>query len=441
MDSDLTKPAATASTGDPRYGRFAATAKLLTTFLAGHGVLQALNIFTGLFLLRQLSIEGYAEYSLALAFQTTAISLTNLGLTDSIIPLVGSRAADHKLVGTYVQAARLLRTRLFLVVAPCCAGAFLLIVRGHQWTDSSVLILLFSILASLYFSVSVSCWSAPLILNRRLYDYYLGQWISSAARLGVYVLASAGNLLSAVFASLTGVASILLNGIIVKARAAEFVELPTQVDKSANREVLRCMLPMMPAALFTSFQPQVALLLVSIFGQTLQIAQIAALSRIAQLFLIFSTFSTLVVEPYIARLPPGRLLLAYIRVVGCAIFVGGILTLLSFIFPQALLWILGPKYADLDNVVGWVVLSSALSTTANVIWVMNRGRRWLFWRGSFLEISGLIVFQTAYVVMVGVRTTFSAALFMLAASGAHLVAHAYVMVYGLMKHRQLSASA
>jgi O-antigen/teichoic acid export membrane protein len=411
----------------------------LTVFIAGQGALQALNVVTGLFLVRKLDIEAFAQYSLAIAFQNTAISLTSLGLTDSIIPLVGAHSDNRMLVGKYVQAARHLRTRLFIIVAPCCAIAFLLVVHGQHWDIASQLILLVSILASLYLSVSVSCWSSPLLLKRRLYDYYFVQAVPGLARLATYITASLVSALSASLAALTGAASILLNGLLAKKRSADLVEMPTHVDTSASKEVLRCMLPMMPAAIFTSFQPQVALLLVSIFGQTIQIAQIAALGRISQVFLIFSAFGSVVVEPYIARVPSDRLLIAYTRIIVCAVCVGALLTLLSFEFPSALLWVLGSQYRDLDHVVGWVVLSSSLSTIANVIWVMNRGRRWLFWRGSLLEIGCLILFQTTYVVAFGVRTTYSAALFMLAASCAHLTAHTYIMVYGFSRHRYPSS--
>jgi hypothetical protein len=405
------------------------------TFLAGHGALQALNIITGLFLLRALSIEAYAQYGLAMAFQATAISLTNLGLTDTIIPLVGSRGKDLAVVGKYVRAAKALRTRLFLVVAPCCAVAFYAVVHSHHWDVASFAVLLISILASLYISVSVACWSAPLILNHQLSDYYLGQLAAAALRLVVYIAASIGRGLSAGFATAVGAFSLLLNGALARQRAARFVDLAQPVDPATEREVLRCMLPMTPAAIFSSFQPQIALFLVSIFGQTLQIAQIAALSRIAQLFVALNMFNSLVLEPFVARVSADRIAAVYARVLSAAVLLAALITSLTFAFPGVPLWLLGAKYEDLNSVIGWVVLASCMSTVANVVWVMNRARRWLFWRGSFLEIACLILFQTAYVAIFGVRTTTTAALFMLAAGGAHLVTHVYVMIYGLSHHR------
>ncbi len=215
-------------------GRLKSALRLVTTFLAGHGALQGLNIITGLFLIRALSIEAYAQYSLAMAFQVTAVSLTNLGLTDTIIPLVGSRGKDLAIVGKYVQAARALRTRLFLVVAPCCAAAFYALVRSHHWSNASFAVLLVSLLASLYWSVSIACWSAPLILNHRLSDYYLGQIAATAARLVIYVVANIGRVLSAGFAAAVTAVSLLLNGAIARRLVAPFVDLSQPVDPAGQ---------------------------------------------------------------------------------------------------------------------------------------------------------------------------------------------------------------
>ncbi len=421
-------------------GKISVAARVLATFLAGHGTVQILNVATGIFVLRSLSIEDYAQYSLAFAFQTTAISLTNLGLTDSIVPLVGNRADDPTVVGRYIRAAQALRNTLFLLVSPCVVLAFFVVVRNQGWSTFSQLIMLAPVMASLYLSVSVAGWSTPLLLKRRLVDFYLGQTIPALGRLASYVGARLLGHLSVAFALSMSAASILANGLIVKVKSRNLVQLPLQADSAAKAEVLRCMLPMMPSAIFTAFQPQVALFLVSIFGHTVQIAQIAALSRVAQLFLVFSTFNSVVIEPYVARVSAARLPAVYARILGSAALIGAVLTLLSFRFPELLTWILGAKYQDLDAVIGWVVLASAVSSTANVMWVMNRGRRWLFWRGSLIEISCLLLFQSLYVIFIGVRTTSAAAIFMLTASCAHFVAHAYIAWYGFSRHNPIQAA-
>jgi hypothetical protein len=148
-----------------------------------------------------------------------------------------------------------------------------------------------------------------------------------------------------------------------------------------------------------------------------------------------------VLEPFVARVSAERIATVYARVLGIAVLLAALVTSLAFAFPGVPLWLLGAKYQDLNGVIGWVVLASCMSTVANVVWVMNRARRWMFWRGSLLEITCLFAFQATYVAIFGVRTTTTAALFMLAGGAAHLVTHVYVMIYGLSHHRYPPAPA
>jgi O-antigen/teichoic acid export membrane protein len=413
-----------------KYGRLGSIAKLLSSFFLGHGAVQALNLITGLFLVRALSVEAYAQYSLALGFQATAMSLTSLGLTDSIVPLVGDRFADLKLVGRYVNAARNLRSRLFVIVAPACAILFHLVARTRGWGTAIELTLSSSILLSLYVNVTVACYSAPLILNRRLFDYYLGQVLAGAIRVIGCISAAGMRVLGAGSASLLGAGCLFLNALIAREKATGLMDLPKRTDRATNKEVLSCMLPVMPAIIFAAFQPQMSLFLVSIFGKTLQIAQVAALSRIAQVFLIFNMFNTIVVEPYVAKTRIEDLASTYCRFLGAAAAVATAITSLCFTFPDWVTLILGPKYKDLRGVVPWVVLASSVSTFANLIWVMNRSRRWLFWRGSFLEIACILASQSAFVITMGINTALKAALFSLVTALSILAAHSYVTMYG-----------
>ena len=51
-----------------------------------------------------------------------------------------------------------------------------------------------------------------------------------------------------------------------------------------------------------------------------------------------------------------------------------------------------------------------------------------------MEIAGLLVFQSLYVIFVGVDTIETAAKFMLSASVAHLLAHGYIALYAFSRH-------
>jgi O-antigen/teichoic acid export membrane protein len=168
--------------------------------------------------------------------------------------------------------------------------------------------------------------------------------------------------------------------------------------------MIHYVLPAMPALIFGALQAQISLILFSIFGQTVDIAQVAALSQIAQLFLVLQGSNMVFVEPYIARLSRDRLLATYVRLIlltsTCCVPV----VLFAFVSPGPILWVLGSKYEELGSLVGWLVLAACINYLAGLAWVMNGARKWVFWSGKIVDIVLLLVAQVAFIVFVGVRT-------------------------------------
>ncbi len=223
------------------------------------------------------------------------------------------------------------------------------------------------------------------------------------------------------------------NGILVRRSSLKHLDWPAHDEPEADRELLRYVLPATPSILFSAFQSQLSLFLISIFGGTLYIAEVAALSRIGQLFIVLMTFNTIVVEPYIARIGRDRLLRTFVGFVLLAILGCIPILLVAFLWPQGFLWILGSKYAGLRGALGWYMLSACMNFVSGLIWIMNRARKWVFWSGSFLEVVLLLAVQLAFFMLIGVRTTQQAVLFAIASSCCYAVAHGYVAIRGFVK--------
>jgi hypothetical protein len=101
--------------------------------------------------------------------------------------------------------------------------------------------------------------------------------------------------------------------------------------------------------------------------------------------------------------------------------------------PEIFLWVLGPKYAALRNLIGWVILTVCINYIAGLIWIMNRSRKWLFWRGTIAEIALLLVIQVGFVVFFGVHTTRNAVMLNFVSSFCYVIAHSYVAIHGFLK--------
>jgi O-antigen/teichoic acid export membrane protein len=424
-------PPETASPAQPSRTR--RILNLIFGFFLGQGALQGISIIIGLFLIRVLSVSDYAKFGLASGFQATTSTLMDLGCASTIIPLIGERVLDREVVGRYVRGAKTLRDQAFWILSPVASVIFLIVTHRQKWPFPVQIALLLSVLLALYSNGPLSYYAAPLFLNRRLRDFYIPQTISSICRLVVYLVINALGALNSWTAAGLSALNVTINAHVLGKKSLRLFNWPRADDPAVQKEIRHYILPASPAIILGAFHGQIALFLIGIFGNTVSIAEVAALGRLGLLFNVLMTFNVVIVEPHIARLQRGRLLLTYIRLIGLALIGATALVLFSFAAPSVFLWLLGPKYSQLRSLIGWVVLTACINYIAGLLWIMNRSRKWVFWRGTIAEISLLLVVQVGFLVIFGVRNTRSAVMFNFASSFCYVIAHSYVAIYGFLK--------
>ena len=411
---------------------------VVTSFVIGQGAAQGLTVLAGLFLVRHLSIQAYAQLGLALGFQTMFSTLMDLGFAGTIVPLVGPDKDDRALVGRYVRSAKHLRDRSFYFLAPVAVVAFLMIMHRQHWALGLQAVLLGSVLVALYSGGKASYFSAPLILHGKLRSFYILQVIAGLVRLGSYVILGLAGGLTAWAAAIIGALTILFTAEWFARQAKPLMEWPIHGDPATDKKVFNYILPAAPAIIFTAFQAQLTLFLISIFGgQTAYIAQVAALGRIGQAFAVLMTFNLMIVEPFVARLNHRRLLPTFLTLTGIACVVLSPIVYAAFTWPQVFLLLIGPQYSNLRDLLGWVILAATINYIAGLLWMMNRARKWVFWSGSLVEIGLLITVQIAFLVLVGVKNTREAVFLTVAASICVLITHIYVATLGFWRMHRL----
>jgi O-antigen/teichoic acid export membrane protein len=410
---------------------------LISVFLAGQGSVQILNLISGLLLLRWLSVEAYAQYSVAFGFQSTLGMLVELGFSGSILALVGDRGSDKKVVGTYIRSVKHFRNRLLAVMIPLAAVAFPLVTSKQNWDSTTQLLLFVSIVSSLFFQGWVSYYSPPLLINQQIRQLYQPQVISAIGRIILCFILYLTSTLTSWTTAWVSSAVIAVNGLLYRTATKHSIIEPRNSDPQVNREMLRYLAPFIPVITFTAFQGQVSLALITIFGQTKSIAEVAALGRIGQLFLILGACNRVIVAPYIAKVANQNLAKKYFQILGVAVTIAVILSLIAFLFPQSLLWILGSKYQNLKTEVALVVTATSFSYVANVLETMNSSRKWVYWWGSSCEIALIIIIQVICISVMNLSRTIEVIYFSLIVSIAYFVVHFVIGGYGLIQNNSL----
>lgn len=419
--------------------RFNKWQKPLLSFAVGQPTVQLLSVITGFLLLRWLSVEDYAQYSLAFAFQSVISQLADLGYSASIMALAGEKARDPAVLGRYLQAARHLRIRTMTIALMCSAIIFPLITYQQHWNPITKVILMSAIGAGAI-AQGLMIYSTPLLAHRQLNKYFRPQILVGFGRLGVCFLAQITGLLSAISCAWIGTTALAVNGWILRSTAKPYYIDSKNADIAARKEMLIYLAPLIPGIIFTAAQGQITVAIITLFGSTRNIAEVAALGRLGQLFLVFGAVNSVLLAPYISSLPALKVPRRYAQIVTTTFILLTLFALTGFMFPNYLLWILGPKYDNLKDLVGWVVVTSCISHFSGVLWTLHSGQRWIYWWGTALYIGFVLITQILSAIWLDLSQTSGVITFGIFTALAVLLSHISVGIYGLGKISKLNNS-
>ncbi len=383
-----------------------------------------------------MTVEHYAQAGVALAFQSTVIMLTDIGFSSSILALSGRQATDPYVIGRYVRSARHLRSFLLLLASSIFICVFPWITAEHAWGFMTKCSILVSILFAVFFQ-GLTIYQAPLLANRKIGLLYMPQVLSSVLRLTLSACMQMTHLLTGTMASWIGTFALTLSNVLTKLFSKHYVKEPSAPDAETNKEMLRYLSPLIPGIVFTAFQSQIQIVLITLMGTTQSIAEVAALGRLGQLFTILAAFNGVIIGPYFAALPYDSLHRRYLTILSISALLAAGLSLVSFLYPQLLLWLLGPKYQALGKEVGWVVSSASLGYLGGVAWTMHAARKWIFWWSTIVYIATMLITQAFCILLMDLSHTHSVVVFGLIATLVSLLIQLSVGAYGLSLNRQV----
>jgi len=224
-----------------------------------------------------MSVESYAQFSVAFGFQSMLTWLVDLGAAGSIVALVGDRVDDKEVIGNYIRSAKHFRLRLLFIALPIAAIVFWAITSKHQWSGTLKVLLFSSVVATLLAQGWTLFYSTPLLISQNIGSYYKPQVLAATSRLIVCSVLKASSALFAWTMAWVGAGAMLVQGLAYRKQSRVLVVEPRKSDPASNREMLRYLAPAMPWVIFTAFQGQISLFLITWFGKTRNVAEIAAL--------------------------------------------------------------------------------------------------------------------------------------------------------------------
>ena len=351
--------------------------RMLTRFLSLEALVQGLTFACGILIVRALPKADYALFTVANTMLATMNLMADNGIGSGITAIGGRVWQDRSRFGQLIATAmRLRRTFAVISVTLVTPLLFWMLVHTGATVSYAGLITVF-VLLGFYFQLTVGILIPIPRLHLEVNRIQNLNAFSTALRLVLLVLAY-GIFLNTAIALLAAAISLGLQEVILRRWTPQMADLHQPPNPDDRKEILSIVRAQAPNSIYYCVQSQLTVWLISVFGSAAGVAEVGALGRLAVIFAMLASVMGNVIYPRFARVQePGLLWRRYWQILGGHAALALLLLAFAGLFPEPLLWVLGPKYAHLRHELFLMVLSAVLFSILACMWQLNVARGWI----------------------------------------------------------------
>jgi hypothetical protein len=338
---------------------------------------QLLTAVAGLIIVRTLAKQDYALYAIANSMQSTCHLLSDVGIGIGVRSIGGRVWNDRRRLGELINTALGMRQMFAAIAIPVCIPitVWMLWKNGCSPLVNALLcgVLLIGVLPLLSSSVFEV---VPQLHGeyRRMQKLDFGNATLRLLLIGSLALMRMNAWLAASVGAVTNWIELIYN----RRWTKDHADLASAANAQDRCEMRRLTIQAFPNILFFCLQGQVTLLILTLVGSPLGIANITALGRLATFLTVISVAVNNMLAPRFARCQSAdRLPKLYLMMLIVLVLLLAPVVLAAWLFPGPLLLILGNRYSTLGAECGWVVLSSCVAQLTGLMWALNSSRAWI----------------------------------------------------------------
>jgi len=250
------------------------------------------------------------------------------------------------------------------------------------------------------------------------------------------LLAIASFFLNAVTAVLVTAITTTLQGLLLRRSTEQTLAGEPREEESDRKSLVGLMKKQAVATLFFAYQGQITIWIISIFGSTDKVADVGALTRLAVLFAIVGSIVTGLAAPTLARCTSLRQLVQlFVIEVGVYTVFAGALFVISLLFPETLLWILGGRYSSLTHEVPLLVGAAVIGGMVTVVSTLALSRGWI-WQNWIIPVATVLV-QLTSAPFIKLDTVAGVLWFGIFSALPTLIMTSYMVIRGFLLSRRL----
>ena len=390
-------------TSTPVIRRALHRARILGNFAIVQAAVQVVGFLSGILLIRHLDQREYAYFTIANSMQGTLNILADIGISIGLVSIGGRVWQDRSRFGQLVNTALGLRRKLgavaIVIVTPILY--FMLIKNGASVSYSALLIA--AVLFGLIVQLSIGVLSVVPRLRSDVRQIQRIDMTGAVARFLALLLLMFLFLNGAV-AVAVGSAILLLQYRLLRKYVAGVVDLDAPQNPEDAAAMHGFIRSQAANAIFFCLQGQITVFLITIFSREVtSIAEVGALGRLAMIFAVLSNLLANVFAPAFARCQNLRKLgWQYAAIAGAVAGFSLLIIAVAAFLPRQFLFVLGGKYAHLEQELLLMVAGAVITVMAGTLWSLNAAKAWI--AHSWLNIPLTLATQLALIPYVDFST-------------------------------------
>jgi len=395
---------------------------------------KAIGFIISILLVRELSKEDYAIYTVLITIQGMLIPLSNSAIFIGFKKVGGSIWQDSLKMSSLIKTANGVApyiTGLAYLLVGTYAG-YILYKQDISWIRIAGF--LFLLLIIVLPEVKTAFLRSALLLRKKVAPVQISELVGHFSRMiGIvsflYLLDRDFIILGIFF--ITSISAWLSLFYVEKEAQKDGLLGKTDIDHEYRGTLVKYIKLNWHNSAFFAFKGQISIFLLGVFGTASSLADIGALTRFSLIFTVATALFNNIYAPAFGRTHnPSSLKKMFIYVMLAITILSITATLMVYLFPEPFLWILGDNYKDLSYELFLTFISGSIGFILSIVYSINLYKAWIKFT-PLLEIPtdilgiiiGITIFDITSLIGVLYLGIFSASL--------NLILHISNAIYGL----------
>ncbi|MDT0642501.1 hypothetical protein RM553_06610 [Zunongwangia sp. F363] len=342
---------------------------------------KAMGFAISILLVRELSKEDYAVYTVLLTIQGMLLPLSNSAI------FIGFKKIGGEIWNDTLKMSSLIRTAKH--IAPVIIGLAFLLVGGYaayilykqEVEISRIIWFLLCLLLIVIPEVQTAFLRTAMLLKKEVALVQISELVAHVVRFigiaGILLFLNLDYVIAVIFliTSLSAWSSYLY--VKRKSKGLGFAEI-SEINADYKKTLIYYIKLNWHNSAFFAFKGQISIFLLGVFGTTESLAEIGALARFSLIFTIISALFRSIYAPAFARNNNGnRLRNMYTGTILASLVICGIVLLAVALFPEFFLWILGAGYQNLSYELLLMIIGGSIGFLIGIVHNVNLNKGWI----------------------------------------------------------------